>query len=258
MESNKFDKAIKEKLDKRVIEPSAGAWNNLSQRLYVETEKKTSSRNYWWLGLAASLVGVLLFVTQTVESRAIVKEEPSEVVAAPNNNLETDNTISEKQNNLIEKESGVQDALIVAENNGIEEANFKERLDSRDSDKIVTKFPEEKASTSINDNNVANMKFPEEKLTFEEQKLQEVLAQVQLLKDGSKEVSEADLDALLMKAEKEIALNRLSREISGSVDANALLESVEQELDQSFRRKVLEAIKTSYNSVKTTIAQRNE
>jgi len=40
--------------------------------------------------------------------------------------------------------------------------------------------------------------------------------------------------------------------------ANALLESVEQELDQSFRSKVLEAIKTSYNSVKTAIATRNE
>ena len=42
------------------------------------------------------------------------------------------------------------------------------------------------------------------------------------------------------------------------VDAEALLENVEAELDQSFRNKVFEAIKSSYNSVKTAVAQRND
>ena len=85
-----------------------------------------------------------------------------------------------------------------------------------------------------------------------------MVAQVQALKNENKVVTEADINALLVEAQKEIALNRLSQQTSGFVDANALLESVEQELDQSFRAKVFEAIKTSYNTVKTAVAQRNE
>ena len=258
MESNKFDKQIKEKLDKRTIEPSADAWNILSERLDTETKMKTGNTNYWLLGAAATVVGVLLVVTQIGERGAEVMDEPSKVVAAPNNNLGTENGNTEKQYPIAEKEVDVQEALIADKNNAIEEVNFNESLVHRGSDNITAEFPEEKVVTTVNENEIAEKELPEEKLTFEEQKILDVVAQVQLLKDENIEVSEAEIDALLMKAEKEIVLNRMSSEISRSVDANALLESVEQELDQSFRSKVLEAIKTSYNSVKTTIAQRNE
>ena len=95
-------------------------------------------------------------------------------------------------------------------------------------------------------------------MTFEEQKIQDVVALVQSMKDGNKVITDSDINALLEEAQKEIKLNRLYNETNGVVDANALLQDVEAELNQSFRSKVFEALKSSYNSVKTAVAQRND
>ena len=105
---------------------------------------------------------------------------------------------------------------------------------------------------------VADVDMKNEPLTFEEQKIKDVVAKVHTLKSENKTITNADIDALLIEAQKEIALNRLYNETNGTVDASALLQDVENELDQSFRSKVFEAIKASYNTVKTTVAQRND
>ena len=94
-------------------------------------------------------------------------------------------------------------------------------------------------------------------LSFEEQQIKDVVAKVEAMKNNNESVSEDDIDALLMQAQKEIRLNNLINETTGVVDANALLQDVEADLDQSFRSKVFEALKSSYNSVKTAVAQRN-
>lgn len=53
-------------------------------------------------------------------------------------------------------------------------------------------------------------------------------------------------------------MEKLYNTTTGVVDANLLLESVEQDLDESFRNKVFDALKANYNKVKTAVAQRNE
>ena len=83
------------------------------------------------------------------------------------------------------------------------------------------------------------------------------MAQVKNLKDKNQEVSDAAIDALLLQAQKEIRFEKLYNKTIGVVDANLLLEEVENDLDQSFRSKVFEAIKASYGTVKTAVAQRN-
>ena len=42
-----------------------------------------------------------------------------------------------------------------------------------------------------------------------------------------------------------------------TVDANALLQDVEEDLQQSFRSKVFEALQSGYESVITAVAERN-
>jgi len=73
------------------------------------------------------------------------------------------------------------------------------------------------------------------------------------------DVTDADIDVLLKEAQKEIIRNRIYNKTTSVVDANALFQDVEAELNQSsFRNKVFEALKSSYNSVKTAVAHRND
>jgi len=77
------------------------------------------------------------------------------------------------------------------------------------------------------------------------------------LKDYNKEVTDEAIDALLLQAQKEITLKKLYNVSTRVVDADLLLQDVEADLDQSFRTKVFETLKASYNTVKTAVAQRN-
>ena len=58
----KFEEQLKDKLEKRSIKPSQDAWNKLSDRL-DEAEGKQNNNRFWWLGIAAAIVGVLLAIT---------------------------------------------------------------------------------------------------------------------------------------------------------------------------------------------------
>ncbi|GGZ72958.1 hypothetical protein [Algibacter mikhailovii] len=257
MELNELDRSIKENLEKRSISPSADAWNSLSNRLDADTEKKKNHRTYWMLGLAASLVGVLLVVTQWGGGEDIMKDEPFKVVVVPNV-TETEAVKPIQQNVSKEKDKSVQQDLVKAEQEPKNKTVIKEIISAKNSQKIALEKNQTEAPAKTQENLSIQAPAPDKNLTFEQQKIQDVVAEVHALKDKNIEVTEADIDALLFKAQNEIAHKRLYQESTGKVDANALLQSVEQELDQSFRSKVLEALKASYNSVKTSIAQRNK
>ncbi len=77
------------------------------------------------------------------------------------------------------------------------------------------------------------------------------------LKSKNQEVTDEVIDALLLEAQKEIRFNKSYNNSTGIVDANMLLQEVETDLDQSFRSKVFDAIKASFGTVKTVVAQRN-
>ena len=121
----------------------------------------------------------------------------------------------------------------------------------------------------INDNSVLNGSentsvvtkktvLQQKVLTFEEQKITEVVAKVEELKSKNQEVTDEVIDALLLEAQKEIRFNKSYNNSTGIVDANMLLQVVETDLDQSFRSKVFDAIKASFGTVKTVVAQRND
>ena len=72
--------------------------------------------------------------------------------------------------------------------------------------------------------------------------------------DGEVKKKEYDL---LKEAEREIFKDKLKNENTRTVNANDLLQDVEADLEQSFRAKVFETLKSSYDSVKTAVANRN-
>ncbi|CAH8282591.1 hypothetical protein EV196_105115 [Mariniflexile fucanivorans] len=247
MESNKFDNTIKETLEGRKLQPSNDAWAKLSERLDHE-EKNHTKKTIWWLGIAASLVGVFFMAFQffnTEEVKPIIVDAPT--VNEKNNNIQVvlDDVKTEK--------AAIKD---IEENEAFEKLPLKEKIS----------FPNIKNSIAITKENtiikteviIQTVKKEEENLRFEEQKIQDVVAQVEALKSQNLEVTDAVIDQLLLQAQKEIRLKKMYNSTTGIVDANMLLQEVEADLDQSFRSKVFDAIKASYNSVKTAVAQRNE
>lgn len=256
MESNKFEDSIKEKLEKRTLEPSGNAWNTLSERLDAQVEK-SNNKSYWWLGLAASVIGILFVVSNVMDSDMKL-EDTQEVVGTTDENQQNEavNVENNAANEYVVTPS--EKAITTEAEVNTQKPKSENILNSVIKEETVAASVHEKPDSEEKDIKVAHVEIINESLTFEEQKIQDVVAQVQTLKAENKTLTNADVEALLVEAQKEIALNRLFNDTEGRVDANALLQGVEDELDQSFRSKVFEAIKASYNTVKTTVAQRNK
>ena len=69
-------------------------------------------------------------------------------------------------------------------------------------------------------------------------------------------VTDAEIEDLLKQAERDILRDRIYNETTRTVDADALLQDVEDDLEQSFRSKVFEGLKSSFKTVKTAVADR--
>lgn len=248
-----FENNIKDKLDKRTIKPSENAWSKLSERL--DNEDKNNKKAYWWFGIAASIIGVLLIVSQFLNNAIKVNDTPILV--------DTPKVIKDTINTTVFKEDKILNTIV---------STTEHKTDSEDKQEIQQVIKARKKKDEVIAVAEVNIILKEERtqfvatpelsktiLTFEDQKIQDVVAQVQIMKAENKVVTDADIDALLEAAQKEIKLNKLYNETTGIVDAMALLQDVEDELDQSsFRIKVFEALKSSYSSVKTAVTQRND
>ncbi len=253
MEPVKFEETIKNKLEKRAIKPSENAWGKLSERL-DDQEGKQTRRPVLWMGVAASIVGVLLIITQFF-GREITKDETPKIADTPMVEMSSENhtvaieTIDEKEvENIVSLKTKQTIKAPV-------KASPLPEIISKNEALIAGK--REDLQDALKKEALSPVKEVIEPLTFEEEKIQAVAKQIQQLKEDHMVTNEA-IDALLLEAQKEIRLNRLYNERTGVVDANQLLEDVEADLDQSFRNRVFEAIKTSYGTVKTAVAQRND
>ena len=254
MEPNKFEKNIKEKLEKRTIKPSADAWNKLSNRLENQEEKR-NNKSFWWLGIAASIIGVLLVVTQVFKNEPVEQITP-QIVVTPEvvKQDEADKIISDNIKNIEE----VSEEIKLKEDNQSNQVPKKSTVVKPNLTKETILIAEDKSSQNIKENTIESVKIVSEQLTLEEQKIQEVIAQVNTLKNDENQVTENEIEALLTEAQKDIKLKRLYNESTKNVDALALLQDVEYELDQSFRDKVFKALKENFITVKTAVAQRND
>ena len=95
-------------------------------------------------------------------------------------------------------------------------------------------------------------------VTFEEQKIDEIVTQVKLLQQQNKTVTTAEIETLMAAAQQEIKSNQLFKEGGFEVDATALLQEVETELERSFRDKVFDALGKGFEKIRTAVAERNQ
>lgn len=239
MESNKFDNGIKETLENRRLQPSKESWNKLSQQLDSQN-KKQRNKSIWFIGVAASLVGLLFVAFQflyTKEMTPKITEIP--IITQPESTVVA-TEITDADNAILKKTQPLENT----ENHSFKTTIptiAKERMLPKENKKLVE--PDEEVQKN---------------LTLEAQKIETIVAKVNDLKNNNQTVTDHYIEALLDEAQKEIRLQKLQDQTTHVVDASLLLQQVETDLDQSFRSKVFEAIKASYTTVKTVVAQRND
>ena len=240
MEPVKFEEQAKKQLQKREITPSAGSWEKLEQRL--EAEKEQKKFNFWWIGAVAA-VAVVFFVLGTffggdpiVQQTPAVVDTPSEEIQGemPQENV----SIQKEEIQLASKEEK-------SKQEEVQKLNSKKQLPQQKAQRAVATVSEkaETKATSKEDSEIAFL---------EPQKVQEQTSEEKKIPS---EVSDAEIEALLMLASAEIEADPAFAE--KTVGPNELLNEVEDELEETFRDKVFEVIKDGLVKAKTAVANRN-
>ena len=250
----KFEEQLKERLEKRTIQPSTEAWSKLADHL-EQQDKKQNHRYIWWLGIAASIVGIILVTTFVFDASESKTMTPTVV----------DSKNDKKLNDKVSEDILVsqQDAMVNSEAETIMSGEDKTQNDPKPSEAVSPKeetpIKEAIASTDLKKKAPAQdpLETPVNNSDFEDAKLKEVVAEINDLKTENALVTEAEIDSLLKQAERDILTNKLQRSNTRTVDANALLQDVEADLEQSFRSRVFETLLNNYETVKTAVAERN-
>ncbi len=235
MAPNNFDKNIQQKFNSRKIEPSAQAWDRLDAMLTVAEEKK-QPRNFFWLSIAATFlvftgIGYVFFqqnqkseILKPTNEVVTSKEIPTTEVENHETNEEV--TISpEIENELAVSSPKTMNSTPKKVSKQNDNTKYKPELEAH---KAVTEKLNELIAKNENKSEQINQKPTYNYVTPET-----LLAEVQ----GNKKANGAT--------------NTYKSTLK--VNPNDLLNSVETELDQSFKDKTL----TKFKQVRSVVVNRN-
>ena len=247
----KFEEDIKSVLEKRSIEPSKMAWNDLENSL-DRAKGNAKKKSFWWFGIAASVFGILwisisFFKTEKVMVEPTIVEIPMENIESPNKA-----TTNLKEKEIIKKETIIDNSIILRNTESVAVENQLKTI-KKETIPEIEKSQNEEIENEIIIAKV-NVVLPEN-ISEEEKQLQEIAAQIAVLEIEN--ATEVEIDLLLKNAQQNIA-NQKFKESGMSVSAYALLFEVEEELDPTIKEKVFKVLSENYNSVKNAVAQRND
>jgi hypothetical protein len=239
---DKLEKHIKDKLEERTIAPSKGAWDKIASQIKGPSPKK---RTPWSIyAVAASVVGVVLvsvyFFTnespRVDENQVVETETKTGVITEP-----------EQTTGKESMEESIEVAVIEAD------SKITEENPTMDADNPISNgaLVQEETKAPLKDELLINSD------ALIAQKVEEVVAQVELMEHAHQDVTDAEVDSLLRAAQRQILTDKLFTE-SGSVDAMSLLAEVEDELDETFRDQIFDALKSGYLKLRTAVADRNQ
>jgi len=243
----KFEKEFSKKLNKRKIAPKAGSWEELSARL--NSEGKSKKPIFWWIGIAATLVGGILIFSvlfnEPISEIPLVVDAPSE---------------------LIFKEE-IESQQVSHKKPASEEVQVPEKASVKPVENIFSK------KEPVANSKLASMGKPQESSKKENNQIQkdadlmnetknsgipeEVIVETSSKEIKTGKITDAEVDALLTEALTKINIDRSAKSVSVDIDANSLLLDVELELEQSIREKVFDVLKEGYFKAKTAVVNRN-
>ena len=243
----KYEKDFSEKLNKRKIEPQTGSWEELSLRL--NSEEKSKKPIFWWIGIAATLVGGILIFSMLFNEP--ISETPT-IVNAP-----AEEILKEKiESQQISFEKPASQEMTEPEKASVKSVEniFSEKEPVANS-KLASMGNTQKSSKTENDQ---TQKDPD---LMKDTKIsgipEEVIAEASSKENETGEITDAEVDTLLAEASKQISRDRSAKSVSENIDANSLLLDVEMELEQSIREKVFDVLKEGYFKAKTAVVNRN-
>lgn len=274
----KFEDNIKDKLEQRTIQPSDAIWERLDQELDAKSGQK-KVKKYWWMGLAASIVGVLMTTTFFTNSSDSLKPSNNQLVEVTNEkndskqseDIDVVNIDALKEEEIIANKETTE-AIEKEINTPITKKNKEERIQNKKS--LRSTIATIESVQKVHENSEEDTKIViaeksevithpikeiEEALEINkgviDNKVSDIVAQVEQLEQNNKVVTDEEIEALLLKAQHEITTQQILQ--SNTVNASALLLDVESELDESFKDRVFEALKTGFEKLKTTVAERD-
>ncbi|WP_299535253.1 hypothetical protein [Ulvibacterium sp.] len=257
MEPNNFEKHIKKQLENREIQPSSESWQKVVDRLDITPRAK--SNRFFWYGIAASFAGLLVIYLVYLGSQRPVVNSDMEIVDTDKDTIKVENAIIKATD---KKTFQKEHQMVGTDQNPNAEELREEPIHSLKEKRIIEEDTLEDmvtiiaSSGTMGDAEINDGDLDKDSEAIINAKIAEVMAQVDVLEQTNRTVSDAEVDSLLYKAQREIIAEKLFLE-NGKVDAMALLMEVEDELDQSFRDQIFEKLKTGFVRVRTAVADRN-
>jgi len=227
MEPNKLENNFRKQLNRREIQPSEMAWDRLDAMLSVAENKKPKKRT--WLYIAASFLGFML--------------------------------IGSLFFNQSETEIKTNDAVVVQENTKSQTENTSQDQTSPVSSSTITAVqPNQKAIASVTTSSKKGSKATTENSSISEKGTEEVQI-IEEIKPVVKPNRYIESESLLAEAETKLQTESIKSSVAKSgvkVNSKNLLNSVEGELDDTFRERVVRSIGKNYETVKSSLATRNQ
>ncbi|KGO86428.1 hypothetical protein Q765_11145 [Flavobacterium rivuli WB 3.3-2 = DSM 21788] len=247
MEPNKLEQDFKQKLEQRTIQPTEMAWDRLDAMLSV-TEEKKKKPSRTWMYMAASflallLVGSLFLNQESQNTKNGITTDDNRITEGKS---EQKTSVGESfKPTVIDSESIKQEETVavttttVSNNKPAAFVNNKTTVVKKETAKneIAPMVNKDAVAATIGVNDAVKVKTGPAKITVDAANL---LASVE-----STAVTE------------QMAATGKPKKQSVKVDSNSLLTSVEGELNESFRGKVLQSVAKNYNIIKSSVASRN-
>jgi hypothetical protein len=237
----KFEKKIKELFDTREIQPSEDAWQKVASQLASSPAKRNFRTGYYWV--AASIAFILFVVGWSVKNSGQAEVDNTPIVE------QSDGPEPTEQQSAAPVLTGQTEISSVADESGEPDRRLKETMGSPNTELGLAEVRENKLSMEAQPENAAEILL--------EEKISELLVQVDQMEASENGVSEAEVDSLLRSAQRALLADKEFQEESHSSGASLLAE-VEGELDESFRDQVFEKLKQGFIKVRTAVADRNK
>lgn len=239
MAPNKFEKQLKDTLERRTIAPSKIAWSQLDTQLEVQKNKQKFP--FWWFSIAATFLGVFLAIfvfNDKPDPINVVIEDVKKEILLPS------------EINQINKQNKVT-KIITSPELVVDKVNVKpkNKTVTNKNKATIQSVQAEKSNVVL----VVNDKIkPEDKATIASATNSE--KPIDKTSQTTTITSEADL--LLKEAYSDVQDN-YNTYIPEKIDANSLLEDVEMKSEKSLKNRLFHAVKSGYETLKTTVAERD-
>jgi predicted CopG family antitoxin len=227
MAQNKLESEFRNKLNQREITPTENAWDRLDAMLTVAEEKKPK-RNYGWIYMAASIIGLAFlgtfFLNQSNQNPTI---QSNEVVIKNNKKVEP----IQKDILKVPSISKAESTVVISEVKKVKE-------NARETNAIIKNQDSQNPSS---DNLIPILEKKENN--------------PEIVQIAAANTSDLNVDKML--ADVQTISKEGNSKTKIKVNPNMLLTQVDGELTLSFREKVINKVNKNYQTVKVALANRN-